>query len=304
MKKDNSILDDLKYQMTYGNMVNKLVLVNGVVYVMILVVWIICNIFSPNLYSSFLGLLSVPSGLSVLYKPWTLFTYMISHEHFFHILFNLIGLWIFGNIFLTFFKEKQLLSVYILGGLAGAATYLLVANLLPQWGFGGQMIGASAAVTAILMAATTLRPDYEVSFVIIGRVKLKYITLAFVLFDLVGIATMNNTGGHFAHLGGLIVGFIYVKQLEIGNDLSKPMETIIDNIVNLFRGKRKGPKVVYRSPKIKENFKMSRPKPAKSKDLNSSENQEKLDQILDKIGATGRESLSKEEKEFLSKFKD
>ncbi len=315
----SSIWDDIRYQFRYGTMVNKLLLANGIFYVVILLVWIACNIIKPGSFQMVLNQLGVSHDWHVLLKPWSLITYMFTHERFFHILFNLIGLYIFGFAFNTFFSDRQLLGVYILGGLAGAVSYMIFANLLPHWHFGEIMIGASASVTAILFALTAISPDYEIRLLLLGNVKIKYIALAFVLFDLVGIASLSNTGGHFAHLGGGLLGFFYVKQLQVGSDWTKPINKVIDKIVNIFKpAPPQGPRVVYRNTQkatktssrkqttasFNSTSKGQRATQGANSPMSSLDIQARLDEILDKIGESGYDSLSKEEKDFLFRLKD
>ncbi len=305
---NTSIFNDIKYQFQYGTMINKLILVNIFFFIGILIFKVILSAISPAVYESFLCHIGVVNTWHLALRPWTLLTYMFSHEGFLHILFNLIGLYVFGFAIGTFFKDKQILGLYILGGLAGAVSYILFSYIIPS---GPVMIGASASVMAIMMALTVISPDYRINLLFIGAVKMKYIALALIFMDLIGIAAMSNTGGHFAHLGGAFFGLFYVRQLQSGRDLANPVTSVLDKIVNFFKKPtpKRGPKIVYRNqqkarayvpPKQTHTF-TSQPGKA---NMNKPDIQARINTILDKIGSEGYESLSAEEKEFLFRFKD
>ena len=126
-----------------------------------------------------------------------------------------------------------------------------------------------------------------------------------VFLDLVSIANASNTGGHFAHLGGALFGWVYILQLQVGNDWAKPVNHFFDKVTSLFNPeeeppRRNGPRAVYRNPQAATR----KPKVAVKKghsvsDTTEMSYQEQLDAILDKIKQSGYDSLSVEEKEFL-----
>lgn len=309
-----SLLDDIKYQFHHGSMVNKLILVNIFVFIAMLVVRVILNIFGPEPYEVFVKNVGLVHDWRLMIRPWTFFSYMFAHAGIMHIVFNMIGLYVFGLAFMTYFKDKQLLSVYVLGGLAGAVSYIIFANVLPSWTFGEYMVGASASVTALLFAVTTMNPEYVIRLMFLGDVKIKYIAAAFVILDLISISTMHNTGGHVAHLGGGLMGYFYVRQLQLGSDISKPFMRVVDKIEGWFRDdmpqKRKSnlnvvskqePSTVFTRKKKESNINFPT---TNSKNINSPEIQQRINLILDKIGESGYDSLSKEEKEFLFRFKE
>jgi len=211
---------------------------------------------------------------------WTPLTYMFMHDGIFHILFNMLWLYWFGQIFEEYLGKKRTLGLYLLGGFAGAALFILSYNTLPFFthenaALYSSMVGASASVMAIMVATATLLPDYTISLIFIGPVKLKWLILAFIVIDFLGIVG-PNAGGEIAHLGGGLIGFIYIKQVQKGNDW-------IDSINKLFRPKSKL-KIVSKNP---------------SKNPSDFPRQEEIDLILDKISRSGYDSLSKQEKEVL-----
>ena len=209
-------------------------------------------------------------------KFWTIIAYMFGHKDFFHILFNMLWLYWMGRIFLDFMNQKQFTFLYFAGGIAGALFFIIFYNVFPVFKEvlpGATLLGASASVMAIVVATATLLPDYTISLLFLGPVKLKYIALVYVLLDILGIAG-GNPGGSIAHLGGAFIGFIYIKQLRGGNDWSK-----------MFLKKTKLTVVKKGNPTtIKKT---------------SLPDQEIIDTILDKISKSGYDSLSKKEKEQL-----
>lgn len=220
--------------------------------------------------------LSVPSALTDLpSKFWTIITYMFVQRDFFHILFNLLWLYWMGIIFMDFLNKRQFYFTYIFGGILGAATYLIAYNTIPAFtNLSSFLLGSSASVMAIVIATATLVPDYTLRLLLFGTVKLKYLALAYFVLDIIGMGG-GNPGGSIAHIGGAIAGFIFIKQLQSGRDLS-----------NILKRKPKL-KVVKNSP----NYSTGKAEP----------DQETIDNILDKISKSGYDSLSKSEKEQLFK---
>jgi hypothetical protein len=125
-------------------------------------------------------------------------------------------------------------------------------------------------------------------------VKLWQITLVIILIDLMQIR-IENTGGHIAHLAGAFFGFIFVKLLENGTDLSKIVSNVLHFFVNLFQ---KSPSKPFK--KVHKNYKKPIEKPI-SRIVTKDKSQQQIDEILDKISRSGYDALTKEEKEFLFK---
>lgn len=231
---------------------------------------------------------------TLLFRPWTLITYGFLHYDFFHILFNMLWLYWFGQFVLNFFNGKRLLTVYLLGALFGGLLFVLAYNLFPVFAESkGYLIGASGAVTAIMIFIATYTPNTEFR-IFTFTIKLWHIAVFLFLLDLVRIPTSGNAGGLMAHVGGGLFGYIYAVQLAKGNDIGKWFENFMDWITNLFKPRSKKPfKKVHRTTHSPQQR-------SKPKDLKS-DHQKKVDGILDKIGKSGYESLTKEEKDFLFK---
>lgn len=287
-----SLWDDLKLMFRTGGSLTQLILVNCTVFVIYGLISLIGMLFvNSDIANLVYNQLAVPSSVSrLLTKPWTLFTYMFFHEGLFHLGFNMLTLFWFGQIVQDMVGQKRLIPLYLIGGLAGAFLYVLCYNVFPgfqQVVSGSTAIGASAGVLAIVVASATIAPDYEMMLLFFGRVKLKYLALVMVLIDFLSISR-GNAGGHIAHIGGAIAGYFFIKQLQQGNDWGKYINKAIDYVVTLFHP---GPKVVHSSKRPVTNSKVK----------NLSLSQEQIDRILDKISASGYDSLTKEEKELLFK---
>lgn len=234
--------------------------------------------------------LQLPSSLNLLlYRPWTLLTYMFTHFDFMHILFNMLWLYWFGRLFLNFFNERQLGGLYLLGGVAGALLFIFSYNIFPYFNDkvpSSYLMGASASVMAIVFAISFYRKDLEIDLLLIGRVKLIYLALFTLFLDLISM-TSENAGGHIAHIGGALFGIWFATRMRKGKDLTRPINRLIDGLVNL--GKRK--------PKMRVTYKRNET----DYEYNARKNQEmaELDAILDKLKRSGYESLSAEEKKRL-----
>jgi hypothetical protein len=129
---------------------------------------------------------------------------------------------------------------------------------------------------------------------LIGNVKLWQFTFVILLLDLIQIFS-ENTGGHIAHLSGALFGFIYIKLLVNGTDLSKGVSFIFDKFAMISKPKKATPfKKVHRNYNTKPTEKVS-------KIVTKDKTQQQIDEILDKISKSGYDSLTKDEKEFLFK---
>lgn len=229
----------------------------------------------------------------MLYRPWTIFTYAFTHIRFGHIIFNLIGLYWFGRMLQDLIGSNRVLGIYILSGLTGGVAYVIFIVILGLASAGGGLVGASGAVLGIVVAMATLSPNYKINMMFIGPIAVKWVALVFVFLSIIRLKD-PNAGGNYAHLGGALMGFIFIKQLNNGNDLGRPVVDFIYAIPNLFKKKSKM-KVTYRSSK------KAKPSQTSSSTLNGV-SQEEIDRILDKISQSGYPSLTKEEKDKLFKY--
>lgn len=288
-----ALIEDIKFRFRTGNVLMQLIYVNAGIFLAMMIVRVLLHLFMQgHLYGELEKLLAVPaSPMQLLARPWTLFTHMFVHAGFLHIIFNMLWLHFGGNIFLTFFDSKKLLSTYVLGSLSGAAVFVLAFNLFPvfsQTAALASAVGASAGVLAILVAAATMAPDYSVRLILIGNVRLKFIAIAAVAMDILLIPN-GNAGGHFAHLGGAVFGFLYVTMLRRGTDLTVDVLRPWHWLSERFPRRKKTIKVVHRS-NTRSDAAFNEKRVSR---------QEEVDAILDKIKQSGYDSLSKHEKEVL-----
>jgi membrane associated rhomboid family serine protease len=279
-----SFIDDIQSRFKNGNIIEKLIYINVAIFIFTNLSQLFIK--SPiNQLNFFVEWFSLDDSFSnLLTKPWTIISYGFVHADFIHIIVNLITLFFIGNLFLDYFTEKQLLTFYLLGTLFGGVFFLLSHNYFPL--FEGQssiLVGASAGISAIFIGITTYMPNFQLKVRFIGFVKLWHLAIIWVGLDILAL-TGGNAGGHFAHLGGALFGFLYVN--KAANKELKIWETISD----VFKSKEKPLKTVYKSDK----------KTTKSKQ-NTSLNQQQIDAILDKISKSGYDTLTTVEKEFLFK---
>lgn len=277
------------------NALNQFIIINALVFAVLIIFQAILFLAqSRDVYTLVLRQLALSSdGFVLLRHPWTLLTYAFVHENFFHILFNMLNLYWFGQIIREYLGDRRLISLYVLGALAGGVFFLLAYNFLPvfQGRVGQPVIGASASVTAIIVAAATLLPDYTFMLILLGPVKIKWIAAVVVIISLAGI-NGGNPGGEITHLGGALIGFLFVKQLKAGRDMGQPVVATGTWLSRIFQ-RRPAMKVTHR------NAASSPGRPAASNAGPSATPPEEVDLILDKISRSGYESLSKDEKQKL-----
>lgn len=287
----NNILQDLRNQFNAGSALIRLIFVNIAVFVGIHLIGMIFWLFGISNGTDWLVYwLATPADLSkLIIKPWTLISYMFLHQSFFHIAMNMMVLYFGGQIFLQFLSSKRLVGVYFLGGLAGILLYILTFNVFPVFTpqlSGAIALGASASVMAILVAGAAYVPNMVVRLLFLGNVKLKYLAIGYVVLDLISIKG-SNSGGHIAHLGGALFGYLFVLQLRKGKDLTAGFNSFFGSFKNWFKSKPRM-KVVHNANKSDYDFNAQK----KAK-------QDKVDAILDKISKSGYDSLSGEEKAIL-----
>lgn len=274
----------------------QLIVINVVVFLILGIIFVFSTIGEANSIYSFVSkqFTLPPRFADYLLRPWTIITYAFSHSltDIFHILFNMLIFYWFGRLFIEYLGNDKLVALYILGAIAGGVVYLLVYNTIPYFversGFDG-MVGASAAVYAIVTGAAVLLPNYTFYLLFLGPVKIKYIAGFYIVLSFLG-SVGSNAGGNIAHLGGALMGFIYIKQLQVGVNWGGWITAILDWIKDLFNPR----------PKVKVTYRKSEPKSTKTKSSPGAKaSQEEIDAILDKISDRGYESLTSDEKEKL-----
>jgi len=277
------------------NMLVKLIIINVAVWLGIMILDVIFDLFNTSASESIITWLAVPASLGkLIMRPWTLITYMFLHYDFWHILFNMLWLFWFGRIFLEYLNQKQLLATYLFGGLAGAMLYIVSYNVFPKFEDAYLMsmaLGASASVMAIVVAISYYVPNYKIHLMFIGPVRIIYIAIFSIVLDILMIRS-GNSGGHLAHLGGAAWGFYYIYMLRKGMDFS----TLLNKVPKLGFSGGSNP---GRKTKFRKVYKNERPVSDEDYNLRKKQEQEQIDIILDKISKSGYESLSKKEKDLL-----
>lgn len=285
----------LAYKFKTANIAIKLIVVNVLVYVLFNIIPWLVGLGSGTFSQYFV----LPSDvIRFLQQPWSVVTYAFLHSGFSHLLWNMVFLYVFSRFVLNLFSEKKFLAIYLLGAIAGGVLFALLYNVLPVFRGTGVLLGASAAVNAIVVFIGTYTPDAEVR-IFTFNVKLWWIAAFIVVKDIL-LLDAGNAGGLISHLGGAAFGFYYAKQLLAGNDIGLWFERLIDNVSGWFTKK---PKKQKKSPlrTVHKNKKSSVSSVKKTATATKSEQQERIDAILDKISKSGYDSLSKAEKDFLFK---
>lgn len=280
-----SILDNLKLRYKQGNIVEKLIYINIAVFAVTLLINVVEGLYA-NQQNFIVNWFSLDRSINSLFtKPWTIISYGFLHADFLHILMNLIVLYFIGNLFLEYFTQKQLLTFYLLGTFFGGVLYLFSQNYFPLFeGSNSVLVGASAGISAIFIGIATYIPNYQIKLRFIGFVKLWHLAAFWIGLDFIGLIG-TNAGGHFAHLGGALFGFLYVNQAS-----NKEIK-LFDFFSNLFKKKKKLLRTVHQSKSKKRS----------TTSQNTDLTQKQVDAILDKISKSGYDTLTKSEKEFLFK---
>lgn len=296
--KENFLIREIKNTFSpTGKMVSRLIVINIVLFLVLRVTDLIAFLSASDftiqsLISYPYFILALPSGLSnLLTHPWTLITYGFTHFELFHLVFNMLWLFWIGSILTEYLGNKKILPVYMMGSWFGGALYILFYNIFPYFSNvvdQSSCIGASAGIMAIILAAAVLLPDYSI-IIFIWPIRLKWLAAIFVGIDIISISFDGNPGGHIAHLGGALFGYIYIASYRNGTDLSLWFNNVADSIISVLSGRKKM-KVTYSSTSSRSY--------ERKKDIDK---QKKIDSILDKISKSGYESLSAEEKEILFK---
>ncbi|MGM9804193.1 MAG: rhomboid family intramembrane serine protease [Muribaculaceae bacterium] len=297
------IINEIKYRFKSGSLLAKIIYVNIGVFVamklaMLLLLLMGVDVLWVTRY------VEMPSSLVVLARrPWTVLTYMFVHADVLHILCNMVCFYWMGRVFMEFNTAKQLMALYIYGGIGGALLYLLAYNVLPLFAMQqGSLVGASASVLCILVAAGMRAPEYRINLLFFGSVALKWVVAGMVLIDVISIDG-TNPGGHIAHIGGAVVGLLYAIAMRRGVDITKPVNVAIDALVGAFSPRKRGKKMNVGGKKRRYHYAQNSQNSGDSHEAFRrqyvTEDEEAIDVILEKIKQSGYASLTKQEKERL-----
>ena len=281
-----------------SDVVGKFIFVNVALYVLLLFIGVFSVLFNAgSLSADVLSFVELPASLGELaLRPWTVFTYMFIHAGLWHILWNMFALYFFGKIFLNFYSVRHFVGIYILGGLFGALFFVLAYNLFPYFGpylpF-SRLVGASAAVLAIVVAAAVRSPQYRINLMFVGSVKLSTFALVVVAMSFLMLSG-ENAGGNFAHLGGAFAGWLVADLLNKGKDLTQvvngPIDWVSSLIVRLRTPRKRKTKFTYTRGGRSADYEYNARKKA---------DEAEVDRILEKVKKGGYASLSEEEKKRL-----
>lgn len=292
MAADNRFTTNLREGFRRGDIVTQLIYINAGIFLVVALVNLFLVLFKMDSGHWMNYLMFPASFMQFITQPWTLITYMFMHAGILHILFNMLWLYWFGRLFLNFFSAKHLRGLYLLGGIAGAALYMVAYNLFPYFEdavYSSYLLGASASVLAIVVATAVREPNYPVQFMFIGTVRLKYVALFMVVLDLLFI-TADNAGGHLAHLGGALAGWWFASGLMKGHDLTKWINVALDFCSGRWKPASKKPKMKVHYGDKQKDYEFNARKKERS---------DEIDRILDKLRKSGYGSLTEEEKKSL-----
>lgn len=268
-----------------------LVIVNVGIWIMVKTSQLVLNLSAVGDTNLLVTWLSLPAEWSALIRrPWTALTYMFLHVRFWQLFFNVWMLWFGGTIFVRSLSQKQFALTYALGGLLGAAFFVAAYYVFPGFEVARKesiLLGAAAPVLAVLVTAAAYAPDYELRLFLFGRLKFKWVALAFVVIDL--LSMLETPDYLIAHLGGAVFGFVYgfVLRMLAKKGTERPK-------------KQRKPKVEY-TPYEEIHDEPEVPRSDEEYNQRKAETERDIDVILDKIAKSGYGSLTPEEKEFLFK---
>lgn len=300
------IVREIKQSFKEGSILTRIIYINLAIFLIVNIAALFSFLGSTNgLYTSPLTkILSLPaSGKALLLQPWSIITYMFLHEGFLHILFNMLWLFWFGKIFLDYLSSQQFLSTYILGGITGGLVFMLAYNAFPVFApyvEESMALGASASVLAVVTAISFYVPNHTLHLMFIGPVKLKYIALFSIALDIISIPS-GNAGGHIAHLGGALYGYLFITQFKKGKNIAGGFERFLNRLLSKF-SKSKIHVSGGRKKKPGNPFAYKRPVSDMEYNARKAKEQEDIDKILEKIKKSGYDSLTKAEKEKLFKM--
>lgn len=291
----NNILDFFKSQYKYGGMFMKIIMINALIFVSLLLLKVISELFlSLGIYNAVGEFLSMPGTFNeLLFKPWSLITALFTHFEFSHLFWNMLMFYFTGKLFIQFFGNTRLLSTYIFGGIFGGLIHIVSYLIFPFFAdqIPASVVGASGAVSAIVGALVFYKPELKVRLFFAVEVPFWVLGLLFIAGDLINLTAQDGVA-HFAHLGGVAFGIISVIQINTSSNFMNKL----DKLVTFKFSFKKQPKMkVYRNSDAK---KMS----DDQYNSNKANKKEQMDIILDKISEHGYERLSKAEKDFLFKF--
>ena len=253
-------------------------------------VWLITLLLGWFWPAAIAALMFTPNVNLFVYQPWSVFTYIFLPYNFIHLFTNMLWLFFIGSILEDMTGKRHIWRLFIGGGIAGALLFMLLNALFGMGGVDARMVGASGGVTAIIVGTAVMFPNYRVYLFGILPLELVWIAIFRVVLDLLGASGPVNQGGYVCHLGGAAFGLLYMLHTK-GTWNIPGVDAISGFIKRLFSQSASRPR---RSAKV--SIRRDR-EPAGVGKVPQAE----IDRILDKINATGYDSLTSQEKENLFK---
>jgi membrane associated rhomboid family serine protease len=298
MNGQRTLFEELKYQLKFGGTHIQLLFINAGVFVFIGVITVIGRLTNTDeqtqsILAQFFTLDTDFTGF--IKSPWTIITSIFAHFSFLHFLSNMLFLYFSGSMFIQFFTGRRLIHVYVLGGIFGGIFELIAHALFPAFA-NPQMqtviVGASGSIMAIFVAMAFYRPNLQVNLFGILPVRLIVIAGLYILYDVLSIGANDNIA-HFAHIGGIFIGYLSIRNLHSSKNIINFSEKITQQFRLYFAS------IGKKSPKMKVKKGGSRVKTDEEYNAEKKQKQIETDKILDKIAKSGYESLTKKEKDFL-----
>ena len=289
-----------------GNALVQLIAINAFIFLILKFIWVVYSSVDSlkaggGYTSHILNWFILPASSETLSsRPWTALTYFFSEARLSWFIGNMFWLWGFGYILQDLTGNRKLAPIYIYGGLAGAAIFILSYAVLPGLhGHASQawFMGAGPAIIAVAIATTTVAPDYRIFPMINGGIPLWILTVLFLLINFSSLP-YGDSPVYLANLAGAGAGFFFIYRMRRGHDGSIWMNQLFDWVNNLFNPDREQN---GRQPKDEFYYKVSGTQPFKKIPHVT---QQRIDEILDKINQQGYRFLTDEEKEILKRAAD
>ena len=294
------IVKDLYKRFRDENIVGKYIYANVAVYLLFALIGVVATLFNAvGVADGVFSIFRLPADTArLLIQPWSVLTYMFMHAGIMHLLWNMFALYIFGRIFVTFFSTRHFIGVYLLGGIIGGLFFVLSYNIFPFFEDdvkSSYLVGASAAVLAVVAASAVRSPNYTVNLMFVGGMRLSRLAIVTVLISLLFV-TSDNAGGNIAHLGGALAGFLFAIMLNKGRDLTAPVNAACSFLAGLWG------KVCRWIKERRTNIRIVKPGRRSDREADyeynarKKEENDEIDRILEKLSQGGYSSLTEEEK--------
>jgi membrane associated rhomboid family serine protease len=284
-----------------GNALVQLLVLNAVIFVVLKFVYVFF-LATDNSKQSFIAHVFNWFALSanpekIVWRPWTLISFMFTDQELFRFISNMFWLWSFGYILQDLTGNSKLIPIYLYGGICGAVIYVMVHVVAPNFrdlADTDMLYGANCSIGAVAVAVTIISPGYRIFPMISGGIPLWLLALVFMLLNFSGVAT-GDLATYLAYAGAAGMGFLFIDQLRRGRDGSIWINQFFYWFGNLFNPEKK------KKPKNKRDefyYNATGTQPYK-KIPNIT--QKRIDEILDKINQQGYRFLTNEEKEILKR---